>query len=687
MFSECRSLSSIDVDFTVWPAASNATIGWVYGVAATGTFTCPDVLPETFDTSHIPSGWTVNKKDYALKFESIDPAQPLSISFQKTMATAPTLSLKYSTNEGATWSTFTTLNTAQTLGGTSSLWLASNGNNTGTGLTSNWKSFNRIFTAAGCAPCKIKGHLMSLLGCEESQLIDKYAFNRLLSANTATTLVDASELVLPAPSKYGMFNAFFGSCTSLTAAPQLPAGDINEWAFGEMFTNCKSLLSVGEISASSVSANGCDSMFVNCSSLTAGPTSLPMTSLGSRCYYHMFQNCSSLTSAPDLPATQLQTSCYYEMFINCVGLSDAPAISATNMSNWCCRSMFQNCNSLTATPPQFSVLTAAPSCCLEMFLDCSSLTSAPITLSTHAGADGCYRNMMRRCTQLETPPNFVGDEIPPSAFWCAFYGCSNLTALPTILSATSLGQHCYCAMFRDCVSLEEVPVLPAMTIPNGAYKEMFCGCDGLMSVPSNMLTSPFAGTSAFHQMFMSCDNLSATPMLNISSPAAYAFEQMFEGCPNLVQANISGVTDAVNTNCMRYMFRNCTSLSSIRTNISSWNVAATNNWMANVPSEGWFYMNDTTVVPQRSASGVPEQWNVEPMSKWSNDSDGDGYSDAEEDETGSDPENSSSTPDDRDGDGYSNDDEEAAGTDPNDPDSHPEDEPEPDPEEEPEEEP
>jgi hypothetical protein len=181
---------------------------------------------------------------------------------------------------------------------------------------------------------------------------------------------------------------------------------------------------------------------------------------------------------------------------------------------------------------------------------------------------------------------------------------------------------------------------------------------------------------------------------------------MFDGCPNLLKANISGVTDAVNTNCMRYMFRNCTSLSSIQTNISSWNVAATNNWMANVPAEGWFYMNDTTVVPQRSASGVPEQWNVIPLSQWSTDTDGDSYSDAEENEAGSDSENpnsvpndwdgdgysndeeeaagsspddSSSTPDDRDGDGYSNDDEEAAGTDPDDPGSYPGgDEPDPD---------
>ena len=106
MFRNCTSLSSLEVDFTAWPTYANATETWLSGVAATGTFTCPDVLPEIYDASHIPSGWTVVKKDYALKFESVDPAQPLSISFQKSLATAPTLSVKYSTDEGSTWNTF-----------------------------------------------------------------------------------------------------------------------------------------------------------------------------------------------------------------------------------------------------------------------------------------------------------------------------------------------------------------------------------------------------------------------------------------------------------------------------------------------------------------------------------------------------------------------------------------------------
>lgn len=55
------------------------------------------------------------------------------------------------------------------------------------------------------------------------------------------------------------------------------------------------------------------------------------------------------------------------------------------------------------------------------------------------------------------------------------------------------------------------------------------------------------------------------------------------------------------------------------------------------------------------------------------DTDGDGFSDGEEETAGSDPEDPASTPTDLDGDGHSNDDETAAGSDPNDPASTPDD--------------
>ena len=62
MFFYCGSLNNINVNFSAWDP-SNATQGWLNGVASEGTFTCPAALPDTpRDESHIPSGWTVVRK-------------------------------------------------------------------------------------------------------------------------------------------------------------------------------------------------------------------------------------------------------------------------------------------------------------------------------------------------------------------------------------------------------------------------------------------------------------------------------------------------------------------------------------------------------------------------------------------------------------------------------------------------
>ena len=74
-------------------------------------------------------------------------------------------------------------------------------------------------------------------------------------------------------------------------------------------------------------------MFYNCSSLTAAPE-LPATTLADRCYASMFWNCTSLTDAPALSATTLAESCYYFMFRGCTSLSSVEvAFTAWNPSD------------------------------------------------------------------------------------------------------------------------------------------------------------------------------------------------------------------------------------------------------------------------------------------------------------------------------------------------------------------
>ena len=70
------------------------------------------------------------------------------------------------------------------------------------------------------------------------------------------------------------------------------------------------------------------SMFRGCTSLTAAP-SLPATTLADYCYYAMFQDCTSLTAAPSLPATTLADSCYEYMFYGCTKIKLSSTASGT----------------------------------------------------------------------------------------------------------------------------------------------------------------------------------------------------------------------------------------------------------------------------------------------------------------------------------------------------------------------
>ena len=62
-----------------------------------------------------------------------------------------------------------------------------------------------------------------------------------------------------------------------------------------------------------------------------------------------------------------------------------------------------------------------------------------------------------------------------------FYGCTGLTAAPT-LPATTLAEQCYYNMFYGCTGLTAAPTLPATTLAANCYNSMFYGCTGLTEI-------------------------------------------------------------------------------------------------------------------------------------------------------------------------------------------------------------
>ena len=63
MFRDCLQLSSITINFTEWAIPTIWSDGgftgiWLDNVASTGTFRCPNILPEIYNGDRIPEGWT-----------------------------------------------------------------------------------------------------------------------------------------------------------------------------------------------------------------------------------------------------------------------------------------------------------------------------------------------------------------------------------------------------------------------------------------------------------------------------------------------------------------------------------------------------------------------------------------------------------------------------------------------------
>ena len=107
-------------------------------------------------------------------------------------------------------------------------------------------------------------------------------------------------------------------------------------------------------------------MFNGCTSLTAAPE-LPATTLAYGCYCAMFYSCKSLTTTPELPATTLADSCYYQMFCYCQSLTTAPELHATTLTDRCYLEMFKYCTKLNYVKAMFTDISTTY--CLDSWLD------------------------------------------------------------------------------------------------------------------------------------------------------------------------------------------------------------------------------------------------------------------------------------------------------------------------------
>ena len=167
-------------------------------------------------------------------------------------------------------------------------------------------------------------------------------------------------------------------------------------------------------------------------------------------------------------------------------------------------------------------------------------------------------SLFRGCTKLVSAKNLIlpATTLAENCYDDMFNNCKSLTTAPE-LPATTLASGCYNSMFVNCTSLTIAPALPAMTLAYSCYSVMFYGCTSLTTAPK--LPATTLANNCYYGMFQGCTSLTTAPELPATTLANSCYYSMFKGCTSLTTAPELPATTLAN-GCYYQMFYDCTSL-------------------------------------------------------------------------------------------------------------------------------
>ena len=199
-----------------------------------------------------------------------------------------------------------------------------------------------------------------------------------------------------------------------------------------------------------------------------------------------------------------------------------------------------------------------------------------------------------------------------------------------VLPATTLTNMCYMNMFSGCQGLTRAPELPATELPVACYASMFEGCTSLTEAPALPTTTftpygmdpvtneEYGSIDCYMGMFKDCTSLTKAPALPATTLIHGVYQNMFQGCTSLERAP-DLLAPIVADYAYSYMFDGCTSLNYVKClatdfyidpdfqNTAEDNV---NQWLNNVAATGTFVKADEMTAWAEGVSGIPSGWTV-----------------------------------------------------------------------------
>ena len=175
-----------------------------------------------------------------------------------------------------------------------------------------------------------------------------------------------------------------------------------------------------------------------------------------------------------------------------------------------------------------------------------------------SGKDYCFCYLFNNNIKLINGKNISlpATTLSNSCYRNMFRDCASIAKTPE-LPATTLAEYCYGFMFYGCTSIKVVSELPATTLASYCYRGMFYNCTSLTTAPE--LPATTLANYCYNSMFYGCTSLTTAPKLPATILAECCYYDMFRGCSNLIVASeISATTLA--KSCCYEMFSGCTSL-------------------------------------------------------------------------------------------------------------------------------
>jgi hypothetical protein len=175
----------------------------------------------------------------------------------------------------------------------------------------------------------------------------------------------------------------------------------------------------------------------------------------------------------------------------------------------------------------------------------------------------------------------------------------------TISKKCNLKGNCMSMLFGDNAANNH-----SLSGKNYAFSQLFYDCSNIVTVSNNFLPATTLANGCYQNMFSGCSSLTTAPVLPATTLEYNCYQYMFSGCSSLTTAPVLPATTLV-SNCYGYMFFGCSKLNYIK--MLATDISATDcliNWVYDVASTGTFVKNPNMTGSSAGSGWIPRGWTV-----------------------------------------------------------------------------